>query len=101
MQDHNISLKKFCILFFCRFDERISSFAEQKFTRDGIDVQTGCRVVSVSDKEISMKMKSKGEVFSIPHGLVVWSTGVGTRPVVKDFMEQIGQVCYTSLVPYR
>ncbi|XP_015880767.3 external alternative NAD(P)H-ubiquinone oxidoreductase B1, mitochondrial-like isoform X1 [Ziziphus jujuba] len=73
------------------FDERISSFAEQKFTRDGIDVQTGCRVVSVSDKEISMKMKSKGEVFSIPHGLVVWSTGVGTRPVVKDFMEQIGQ----------
>lgn len=73
------------------FDERISSFAEQKFNRDGIDVQTGCRVVSVSDKEITMKMKSKGEICSIPHGLVVWSAGVGTRPVVKDFMEQIGQ----------
>jgi NADH:ubiquinone reductase (non-electrogenic) len=40
-----------------------------------------------------MKLKAKGEVCSIPHGLVVWSTGVGTRPVVKDFMEQIGQVC--------
>ncbi|KAL5581905.1 hypothetical protein UlMin_014347 [Ulmus minor] len=73
------------------FDERISSFAELKFARDGIDVQTGCRVVSVSDKEIMMKIKAKGETCSIPHGLVVWSTGVGTRPVVRDFMEQIGQ----------
>lgn len=60
-------------------------------------MQTGCRVVSVSDKEITMKVKSKGEICSIPHGLVVWSTGVGTRPVVKDFMEQIGQVCHKSL----
>ncbi|KAJ7981397.1 external alternative NAD(P)H-ubiquinone oxidoreductase B1, mitochondrial-like [Quillaja saponaria] len=73
------------------FDERISAFAEAKFSRDGIEVQTGCRVVSVSEKEITMKVKSKGEVYSIPHGLVVWSTGVGTRPVVRDFMEQIGQ----------
>ncbi|XVF01911.1 hypothetical protein REPUB_Repub04eG0129800 [Reevesia pubescens] len=73
------------------FDERISSFAEQKFSRDGIEVQTGCRVISVSGKEITMKLKSKGEICSIPHGLVVWSTGVETRPVVKDFMWQIGQ----------
>ncbi|KAA8526435.1 hypothetical protein F0562_008362 [Nyssa sinensis] len=73
------------------FDERISSFAEQKFQRDGIEVLTGCRVVSVSDKLISMKMKSSKEVSSIPHGLVVWSTGIGSRPVVRDFMEQIGQ----------
>uniref|UniRef100_A0A803QK70 NADH:ubiquinone reductase (non-electrogenic) n=1 Tax=Cannabis sativa TaxID=3483 RepID=A0A803QK70_CANSA len=73
------------------FDERISSFAELKFGRDGIDVQTGCRVTSVSEKEITMKSKTNGQVYSIPHGLVVWSTGVGTRPVVKDFMDQIGQ----------
>lgn len=73
------------------FDERISSFAETKFGRDGIDVQTGQRVVSVSEKEITVKSKSKGEVFAVPHGLVVWSTGVGTRPVIRDFMDQIGQ----------
>lgn len=78
---------------YCRFDERISNFAETKFQRDGIDVQTGCRVVSVSDKEIKVKVKSKGEVCFVPHGMVVWSTGVGTRPVVRDFMEQVGQVC--------
>ncbi|KAL3848903.1 hypothetical protein ACJIZ3_010785 [Penstemon smallii] len=73
------------------FDERISSFAEQKFQRDGIEVLTGHRVMSVSQRMINMKTKSKGEDVSIPHGMVVWSTGVGTRPVVKDFMEQIGQ----------
>lgn len=73
------------------FDERISSYAEQKFTRDGIEVQTGCRVLSVSDKDITIKVKSTGEVCSVPHGLIVWSTGVGTRPIVKDFMDQIGQ----------
>ncbi|KAL5056496.1 hypothetical protein RYX36_037178 [Vicia faba] len=73
------------------FDERISSFAEQKFTRDGIEVQTGCRVLSVNDKEITMKVKSTGEVCSVPHGLIVWSTGISTLPVIKNFMEEIGQ----------
>lgn len=82
---HNLALK-------CRFDERISSFAESKFARDGIDVQTGCRVLSVSNKGISVKDKLKGEVSEVPYGMVVWSTGVGTRPVITDFMEQIGQV---------
>ncbi|EOA18582.1 hypothetical protein CARUB_v10007154mg [Capsella rubella] len=73
------------------FDERISSFAEQKFLRDGIDVQTGMRVLSVSDKDITVKIKSSGEIVSLPHGLILWSTGVGTRPVISDFMEQVGQ----------
>lgn len=73
------------------FDERISSFAERKFQRDGIDVLTGSRVMSISDKYINMKKKSTGEDVSAPHGLVVWATGVGSRPVVRNLMEEIGQ----------
>ncbi|CAN7119487.1 unnamed protein product [Brassica rapa subsp. narinosa] len=73
------------------FDERISSFAEQKFLRDGIDVLMGMRVMSVSNKDISVTIKSSGEVVSLPHGLILWSTGVGTRPVISDLMEQVGQ----------
>ncbi|KAI4302921.1 hypothetical protein MLD38_038612 [Melastoma candidum] len=73
------------------FDERISTFAKLKFIRDGIDVQTGCRVLGISDKEITMKTKSKGEVRQVPYGLVVLSTGVGPRPIVQGFMEQIDQ----------
>ncbi|KAI9091069.1 hypothetical protein K1719_028339 [Acacia pycnantha] len=35
------------------FDKRITTFAEDKFKRDGIDVKTGSMVVKVLDKEIS------------------------------------------------
>ncbi|CAA7054662.1 unnamed protein product [Microthlaspi erraticum] len=72
------------------FDKRITEFAEEKFGRDGVDVKLGSMVVKVNDKEISAKTKG-GEVSTIPYGMIVWSTGVGTRPVIKDFMKQIGQ----------
>lgn len=53
-------------------------------------------VVKVSDKEISTKEnKNGGEISIIPYGMVLWSTGIGTRPVIKDFMRQIGQVRYS------
>ncbi|XP_057416190.1 external alternative NAD(P)H-ubiquinone oxidoreductase B2, mitochondrial-like [Lotus japonicus] len=75
------------------FDKRITAFAEDKFRRDGIDVKTGSMVVKVSDKEISTKeMKNGGEITSIPYGMAVWSTGIGTRPFIRDFMQQIGQI---------
>ncbi|XP_050213177.1 external alternative NAD(P)H-ubiquinone oxidoreductase B3, mitochondrial-like [Mercurialis annua] len=73
------------------FDKRITDFAEEKFKRDGIDVQLGSMVVKVSDKEISTKVRGNGSTASIPYGMVVWSTGIGTHPVIRDFMQQIGQ----------
>ncbi|KAG5038356.1 hypothetical protein JHK82_019178 [Glycine max] len=74
------------------FDKRITAFAEEKFGRDGIDVKTGSMVVKVSEKEISTKeMKNGGAITTIPYGMAVWSTGIGTRPFIRDFMSQIGQ----------
>ncbi|KAF8658766.1 hypothetical protein HU200_059252 [Digitaria exilis] len=73
------------------FDKRIAAFAEEKFQRDGIEVNTGFRVVRVSDDLITMKSKSLGEEVSVPYGIAVWSAGIGTRPVIMDFMQQIGQ----------
>ncbi|KAK6917464.1 FAD/NAD(P)-binding domain [Dillenia turbinata] len=73
------------------FDKRITAFAEEKFQRDGINVKTGSMVVKVSDKEIFTKERGKGEISSTPYGMVVWSTGIGSRPLVMDFMKQIGQ----------
>lgn len=78
----------------CRFDKRITAFAEEKFHRDGIDLKTGSMVVNVSDKEISTKEIKTGKVSTIPYGMAVWSTGIATRPVVMDFMKQIGQVYF-------
>lgn len=74
------------------FDKRITSFAEEKFHRDGIDLKTGSMVTKVTNKEITTKsLKNGGEVSSMPYGMVVWSTGIGTRPVIREFMKQIGQ----------
>ncbi|KAL5730645.1 NADH:ubiquinone reductase (non-electrogenic) [Ranunculus cassubicifolius] len=72
------------------FDKRITSFAEDKFRRDGIDLKLGSMVVKVTDKAISTKERS-GDVSSLPYGMVVWSTGIGTRPVIMDFMREVGQ----------
>lgn len=76
----------------CRFDKRITVFAEGKFKRDGIDLKMGSMVIKVSDSVISTKDIKTGEVSSLPYGMVVWSTGIGTRPVIMDFMKQVGQV---------
>ncbi|XP_012568745.1 external alternative NAD(P)H-ubiquinone oxidoreductase B2, mitochondrial-like [Cicer arietinum] len=74
------------------FDKRITAFAEDKFQREGIDVKTGSMVVKVSEKEISTKdLKNGGEIKTIPYGMAVWSTGIGTRPFIRDFLSQIGQ----------
>lgn len=47
--------------------------------------------MKVSDNAISMTNKSTGEI-SEPYGMAVWSTGIGTRPIILDFMKEIGQV---------
>lgn len=73
------------------FDKRITTFAEDKFGRDGIDVKTGSMVVKVSEKEISTKEMKNGQISVLPYGMAVWSTGIGTRPIIVDFMKQIGQ----------
>ncbi|CAK9857265.1 unnamed protein product [Sphagnum jensenii] len=74
------------------FDRRISEYAEKKFARDGVDVKIGSRVSEVTDKCICLKSKNTGNIVQqMPYGMVVWSTGIGTRPVVTDFMAQIGQ----------
>ena len=79
-----------------RFDSRITKFATEKFVRDGIDVKTGSMVIKVSEKHISTKEIKTGQTVSIPYGMVLWSTGIATRPVIMDFMKQIGQVCFLT-----
>ncbi|CAN1221998.1 External alternative NAD(P)H-ubiquinone oxidoreductase B2, mitochondrial [Linum grandiflorum] len=73
------------------FDKRITEFAEDKFKRDGIDVKLGSMVTKVSDKEISAKARVDGQVTNMPYGMIVWSTGIGAHPVIRDFMKQVGQ----------
>lgn len=73
------------------FDKRISQFAEKKFQRDGVHVKIGCRVLEVTNKHIRFKSKDTGQLVDVPYGMIVWSTGIRTRPVITDFMKQIRQ----------
>ncbi|EOX99315.1 FAD/NAD(P)-binding domain - like 6 [Theobroma cacao] len=73
------------------YDKRITQFAETKFQRDGIDLKTGSMVTKVSEKDVSSKDRATGQCSTLPYGLVVWSTGIAPRPVILDFMKQIGQ----------
>ncbi|MCE3214840.1 hypothetical protein HAX54_053470 [Datura stramonium] len=72
------------------FDKRITAFAEEKFARDGIQLKTGSMVAKVI-----VKYQPKREALAKllpPYGMCVWATGIGSRPVILDFMKQIGQV---------
>ncbi|KAK9089483.1 hypothetical protein Scep_028565 [Stephania cephalantha] len=73
----------------CRFDKRITSFAEEKFQRDGINVKLGSMVVKVTDKDISTKERSNGQISSVPYGMVVWSTGIGTRRLSRNLCSKL------------
>jgi NADH dehydrogenase FAD-containing subunit len=79
-----------------RFDKRITQFAEEKFKRNGIDLKTNFKVVKVDDKNITMTNPATGEI-AVPYGMAVWSTGIGTRPIIMDFMKQVGQVSFSSI----
>lgn len=57
------------------FDERISDYAEKKFSRDGVNVKMGSRVMEVNEDTIKFKLKATGELMDIPYGMIVWSTG--------------------------
>ncbi|CAI0550062.1 unnamed protein product [Linum tenue] len=73
------------------FHKKVTDFANEKFQKDQIDVKTGSMVVKVSDKDISTKNRATGQIEAIPYGVVLWSTGIATRPVIAEFMEKIGQ----------
>jgi NADH:ubiquinone reductase (non-electrogenic) len=57
------------------FDGRISDYAEKKFSRDGVNVKIGSRVMEVNEDTIKFKLKYTGELVDIPYGMIVWSTG--------------------------
>lgn len=73
------------------FDKRISDFAQKKFSRDKLDVRVNARVVAVGDKAIQIRNKATKQMEDLEYGMIVWSTGIGTRPLISSFMQKVGQ----------
>lgn len=58
-------------------------------------MKLGSMVTKITDNEIYTKSKGNGNATSTPYGMVLWSTGIGPRPLIKEFMKQVGQVKYS------
>lgn len=53
-------------------------------------------MLKVNDGSVVVKEKASEKEVDVPFGLAVWSTGLGTRPVISKYMEKIGQVPFCS-----
>jgi NADH dehydrogenase len=74
------------------YDEKISKYAEKKFSNDKIDVITNARVSKVEKDKIYYTLKdADGKVTEhvLPAGLIVWSTGVTLTPITQAVKNQL------------
>jgi NADH:ubiquinone reductase (non-electrogenic) len=73
------------------YDQQISKFTERNFkkTDNNVDVMTSTRVISVDADKITLRDKSTKEVWSVPYGMCVWSTGVAPRKLTQTMMANI------------
>lgn len=64
------------------FDEKISIYTAQKFSRSNIEVLCNHRVNEVTPKEIVALDRKTKEIKHIPYGVCVWSTGLKQRSLI-------------------
>jgi NADH:ubiquinone reductase (non-electrogenic) len=78
MNDVRITLVDASNVLLNSFDEKLSEYTMRHFKRTRIEVRTRSLVKEVRPNEVVL---ADGQV--IPHGLVVWSAGVGPAPLVE------------------
>ncbi|KAL5478417.1 hypothetical protein ACEPAI_2601 [Sanghuangporus weigelae] len=64
------------------FEEGLARYAERKFARDGINLRLRHHVERVEDGVLHVK--EQGEV---PFGILVWSTGLASNPMIQSITE--------------
>lgn len=66
--------------------------------RSDIEVKVSCRVINVTDRTLTIFDKWKKQKEELDYGVTVWATGIGTRPLVSDLMQKIGQTDRRALL---
>lgn len=75
------------------YDEAVSKYAEERFSRDQVEVLTNSRVQEVQPDKIIFSQKNEaGEAVTkeIPMGFCLWSTGVSQNEFCQKISEQLG-----------
>ncbi|CAG8512319.1 24584_t:CDS:10, partial [Gigaspora margarita] len=71
------------------YDEKISNFAEKKFSREHINVITNARVQKVESDHLVYKMKNEQDTKNLDYGLCLWSTGIAMNPLTKTISNKL------------
>ena len=74
------------------FSKQLIDYTESTFEEESITIRAKTMVKKVGDKHIEAEVTrpdGSKEKEIIPYGLLVWATGNGLRPVVKDLMGRI------------
>ncbi|KAJ3021379.1 hypothetical protein HKX48_008696 [Thoreauomyces humboldtii] len=75
------------------FAECISSYAEERFRKQHINVITNARVIKLEPGVLTYKNKKptpgQPDTFDLPFGICLWSTGVGMRPFTKRLTDKV------------
>lgn len=79
------------------YDETVSRYAEERFSRDQVDVLVNSRVAEVRPESILFTQKgvdTNGKPITItkelPMGFCLWSTGVSQTPFCKHLSQKLG-----------
>ncbi|KAF4125382.1 NADH dehydrogenase [Geosmithia morbida] len=75
------------------YDEAVSKYAEERFSRDQVEVLTNSRVKEVlPDKIIFSQKQADGSVVTkeLPTGFCLWSTGVAPTTLSKKLSDKLG-----------
>lgn len=76
------------------YDEAVSKYAEDRFARDQVDVQTNSRVQEIQpDKVIFTQKQEDGSVITkeLPVGFCLWSTGVSQTGLCQTLAKKLGK----------
>ncbi|KIS71517.1 uncharacterized protein UMAG_11333 [Mycosarcoma maydis] len=66
------------------FDARLAEYAINKFARDGIQVQLNAKIRRV-ERDAVVLDSAGGHQERIAAGMVIWSTGITTSPLIQAF----------------
>uniref|UniRef100_A0A7S0T596 NADH:ubiquinone reductase (non-electrogenic) n=1 Tax=Erythrolobus madagascarensis TaxID=708628 RepID=A0A7S0T596_9RHOD len=78
------------------YDKTVQEYTMKHFKRENIDVLANTFVKEVRAEATVVQKKGEKQLQEIPCALVVWATGIKTRPIINNLMKAIGDTVQTN-----
>lgn len=70
------------------YNKSISEYVEKQFKSREINLKTNSKIVGV-EKDSIIIMNKQNQKEELPYGLAIWTTGIGTSPLITNLREKI------------